>query len=112
VTAAPIALKVTTLALLEVPSNTEPKERADELTLSPAPVPERFAVASAVEPLLKDRVPEELPAELGLNVTDNEALCPDAIVTGKVMPLNPKPLPVNVSDVIVTLPPVALRVAV
>jgi hypothetical protein len=99
--------------VLELPSNTEPKERAEELTLRPAPVPERFAVASAVEPLLKDNAPEELPAEVGLNVTENGgALCPEAIVTGNVIPLNPKPLPVNVSDVIVTLPPMALRVTV
>jgi hypothetical protein len=79
--------------------------------LSPTPAPERFAVASAVEPLLKDNVPEELPAEPGVNVTVSDALCPDGIVTGKVIPLKPKPLPVNVSDVIVTSPPTAFRVA-
>ena len=83
----------------------------DELTDNPAPVPERLAVASAVGPLLKARLPDELPADTGLNVTENDALEPDAIVTGKVIPLKPNPLPVSVSDVIVTLPPAALRVA-
>lgn len=112
VTAAPTAVSVTTVAGLEVPSATAPKLTVGGLVLKPAPLPERFAVASTVEPVSKDSVPLDGPTVLGVKVMKAEVLVPDLIVMGNVIPLKPKPLPVKTSEEIVTSPALAERVAV
>ena len=43
--------------------------------------------------LTKEIPPDTLPAACGVRVTVNGTLCPDGIVTGKVIPLREKPLP-------------------
>ena len=77
----------------------------------PAPVKD-----SATEPLTallaKVRVAEVLPDAFGAKVTTNETLCPDAIVSGKEIPLNENSVPVMPAADTVTEPVLALKVAV
>ena len=71
---------------------------------------------SATEPLTallaKVRVAEVLPDAFGAKVTTNETLCPDAIVSGKEIPLNENSVPVLRAEDTVTEPMLALKVAV
>src|SRR5437660_6779170 len=71
---------------------------------------------SATEPLTallaKVRVAEVLPDACGAKVTANEALCPEAIVSGKEIPLNENSVPVLRAEDTVTEPMLALKVAV
>ena len=111
VTLFPTALSVNARGGLVLPSATLPKVRLAGVTVSPAPVPARFAVARGVVPLFRDREPEALPVAVGAKVTGTTALFPEAIVTGKVIPLTPNPAPVTVAAVSVTSPPAALKIA-
>ncbi len=71
---------------------------------------------SATEPLTallaKVRVAEVLPDTFGANVTPNETLCPEAIVSGKEIPLNENSVPIMPGEDSVTEPLLALKVAV
>src|SRR5712664_1841794 len=71
---------------------------------------------SATEPLTallaNVRVAEVLPEACGANVTPNETLCPEAIVSGKEIPLNESSVPVLRAEDTVTEPLLALKVAV
>jgi hypothetical protein len=63
--------------------------------------------------LKKASVEEVLPEACGANVTLKEAVCPDAIVRGKEIPLTENGDPVVMpAEVTVTEPPLALSVAV
>ena len=79
------------------------------------PVPEPLK-DSATEPLTallaNVRVAEALPEACGANVTPNEILCPEAIVSGKEIPLNENSGPVLRAEDTVTEPLLALKVAV
>ncbi len=71
---------------------------------------------SATEPLTallaNVRVAEVLPEACGANVTLNGTLCPEAIVSGKEIPLNENSVPVLRAEDTVTEPMLALKVAV
>ena len=71
---------------------------------------------SATEPLTallaKVRVAEVLPEACGANVTTNETVCPEAIVSGKEIPLNENSVPVMPAEDTVTEPLLELKVAV
>jgi hypothetical protein len=71
---------------------------------------------SATEPfmalLLKTRVADALPEACGAKVTLNEALCPDAIVSGEESPLTENSVPVMLAEDTVTGPLVAVNLAV
>jgi len=70
---------------------------------------------SATEPLTallaKVRVAEVLPDTFGAKITPNETLCPEAIVSGKEIPLNENSVPVMPAEDTVTEPLLALKVA-
>lgn len=55
-------------------------------------------------------VPLALPAAVGVNVTLNVALAPAARVTGAVMPLMVKPVPVAATLEMVTVEPPVLAI--
>ena len=58
------------------------------------------------------KVPLALPADVGSNETLNVVLCPAVSVTGVVMPLKLKPVPVTATCEIETLvPPVLVTVS-
>ena len=71
---------------------------------------------SATEPLTallaNVSVAEVLPEACGANVTPNETLCPEAIVSGKEIPLNENSVPVMPAEDTVTEPLLELKVAV
>ena len=71
---------------------------------------------SATEPLTallaNVRVAEVLPEACGAKVTPNATLCPEAIVSGKEIPLNENSVPVLRAEDTVTEPMLALKVAV
>jgi hypothetical protein len=52
--------------------------------------------------LRNEMVPERVPAACGANLAVKEMLWPAATVTGKVIPLSEKPLPVALPDDTVT----------
>ena len=72
--------------------------------------------ASETEPLeallAKANVAEVAPDDWGLKVTLNDALCPEASVSGNEMPLTENSVPVILAEEIETEPLLALRVAV
>ena len=75
------------------------------------PVPfSAMTVGEFVALLVKDRVPEVAPLELGVNVTVNEADEPAPIVTGSEIPDRVNSLFVMLADETVTAAPVAVRV--
>ena len=111
VTLPPTAFKVSVLGELVVPSGTLPKLRLIGVMLRPAPAPDRFTVASAVVPFLNESVPDALPVDVGVNVTERAAVLPEAIVAGRVIPVIPNPVPVNALVVMFTSPPDAVSVA-
>lgn len=98
--------------VVEVPSATgDENVKFPGANANPAPVPERVAGTARLAPLfVKPSEPVVVPAELGVKVTLKPVLCPAGIVTGNVIPLKPKPAPLSVSAVTVTLAPVAVRV--
>lgn len=110
VTFAPTAVKVPVWDELLVPSGTEPKVKLPGLITRPAPVPDRVAGDGVFEALLlNDRLPETLPVSDGAKPTLKLTLWPEGMVTGNVTPLRRKPAPLNVSEVIVTAPLLALK---
>jgi hypothetical protein len=78
------------------------------------PAPARDSDTEPFDALLKNaNVEEVLPEACGAKVTLNEAVCPDAIVTGKEIPLTENGDPVVMpAEVTVTEPLLALNVAV
>ena len=70
---------------------------------------------SATEPLTallaNVSVAEVLPEACGAKVTPNATLCPEAIVSGKEIPLNENSVPVMPAEDTVTEPLLALKVA-
>jgi hypothetical protein len=72
--------------------------------------------ASETEPfealLARVNVPEAAPEACGAKVAVNDALCPEASVTGKEMPVIENSVPVILPEEIVTEPLLAVRVAV
>jgi hypothetical protein len=72
--------------------------------------------ASETEPfealLARVNVAEAEPDACGAKVTLNDALCPDAIVTGKDMPVTENSVPVMLPEETATEPLLAVRVAV
>lgn len=77
------------------------------------PVPDRAIVSvelGAFEVIVTS--PLEVPADVGVNVTVKVALCPAVSVTGAVIPLRLKPVPVTAAWEIVTVaPPVLVTVS-
>lgn len=60
------------------------------------PVPDNGMVRLGFEALeVTLTLPLALPAEAGVNVTVNVALCPEVKVTGVVIPLKVKPVPLT-----------------
>jgi hypothetical protein len=93
---------------LLLPSLTLPKFRlevlSDRVRVAATPVPLRVIVSGEVGALLTSCIdPVTLPAELGPNAALNVVLLPAAIVTGAVIPDVLNPVPVVVTDEIVTL---------
>ena len=78
------------------------------------PAPARDSETEPFVALLKNaRLAEVLPEACGAKVTLNEVLCPEAIVTGKEIPLTENGDPVVMpAEVTLTEPLLALRVAV
>jgi hypothetical protein len=97
VTLAPLAARIPDAVPL-VPTTTLPRGNVVGETLScpvaAAPVPVRAMVRVGLEALeVTVTVPVALPAAVGVNVTLKLALWPEVSVTGAVMPLNVKPVP-------------------
>jgi len=97
VTLAPLALRVPDAVPL-VPTTTLPRGSVVGETLScpvaAAPVPVRGMVRVGLEALeVTVTVPVALPVAVGVNVTLKVALWPEVSVTGAVMPLIVKPVP-------------------
>lgn len=87
--------------------------RSTECCTTAVPVPLTGSFSVELDALLAMAiVSEAAPLDCGVNVTVNVALCPDAIVFGRVMPLIANSEVPGVRDVTVTLPPVAVSVAV
>jgi hypothetical protein len=109
VTFDPVAVRVA-VTLLPAPTTTLPKFKAVVLELSvPAvvPLPERAIVKSgAVEATAI--VPVMPPIASGVQRTLKVTLCPWPRLTGRLKPLTPKPGPVTVASVTVTVESPAL----
>jgi len=75
-----------------------------------APVPARVSAAEFEALLVNELTAEALPDVCGVNVRVNGMLCPAAIVSGKVIPLNENSALVTVAEDTLTLDPLALRV--
>lgn len=100
------------LSELLLPSFTFPKLKLVVLNprvrVAATPVPLRVIVSGELGALLTSFTdPVTLPAALGANTASNVVELPAAMVTGVVMPVVLKPVPVTVTDEIVTaaLPP-------
>jgi hypothetical protein len=77
------------------------------------PVPPKDSATEPFRALLaKARVAEVVPDAFGAKVTLNGALCPEAIVSGKEIPLTENSVPVMLAEDTVTEPLLALKVAV
>jgi len=101
VTLAPLAVRVPDAVPL-VPTTTLPRAKlVEERTSCPvaaAPVPDRAMVRVGLEALeVMLTVPVALPAAVGVKVTLKVALWPEVSVTGAVMPLMVKPVPLIVA---------------
>jgi hypothetical protein len=78
----------------------------------PCPVPLSEATVGEFAALLvKDAVPEDCPADGGVNVITNWTFCPGGIVTGNDTPLRVNAELLVVPELTVTLAPVALSCA-
>jgi hypothetical protein len=60
--------------------------------------------------LENDREPDSLPLLFGVKPTWTDRLCPDAMVTGSVVPVKANCELLLVAEETVTLPPVAVKV--
>ena len=88
------------------------QERVTECCGGAAPVPDSDNAKGVFVALLtNDKVAEAVPVALGVKLTLNVLLVPDAIVNGNVSPLTVYSLLEEVADDTVTLAPVALKVA-
>jgi hypothetical protein len=78
------------------------------------PLPDRGIVRDPLGAIeTTEMLPVALPAELGVKVVPKVKLCPAVKIIGRVNPLMPKPIPVTLARVIVTLePPELVRVSV
>ena len=101
VTLAPLAERVP-LPLPLVPTVTLPTLSVEGLALNwptaAVPVPESEMVSvglEAFEPMVT--LPLALPAEPGVKVTENVVLCPEVSVSGVLIPLRLKPVPLAVA---------------
>ena len=84
------------------------QERFTEWTGAATPVPVRVADVGEFDALLtKDAVIEASPLACGMKVTLKLTLCPAAIVTGNERPLIENSEPPRLTEVTVTLDPVA-----
>jgi len=97
VTLAPLAVRVPDAVPL-VPTTTLPREIVVGETLScpvaAVPVPDSAMVRVGLEALeVRVTVPVALPPAVGANATLKVVLCPAVSVTGAVMPLRVKPVP-------------------
>jgi hypothetical protein len=97
VTLAPLAVRVPDAVPL-VPTTTLPRAKlvAERVScpVAAVPVPDRAIVSAGLEALeVTVTVPVALPAVVGVKVTLKVALWPEVSVTGAVMPLIVKPVP-------------------
>ena len=77
-----------------------------------APVPVTASVIGELDALVpNETLAVAAPLDCGLNVRVNDAVPPEAMVTGKGGPINPNSPLLIAAVLTVTLPPVALRVA-
>jgi hypothetical protein len=93
----PELVRVSERVLLE-PVCTDPKLKLEGFAISaPAVTPDPDSVHESGEPELGVRVtlPDAFPADCGAKVTLTVALCPAATVTGVLIPLRLKPVPVT-----------------
>jgi hypothetical protein len=95
-----------------LPTVTLPKSRLvgfDARVPTETPVPDNGIVSVGFDALdVIVTAPLTLPADAGANVTVKFALCPDVSVTGVLMPLRLKPVPLMPACEIVTLEPPVL----
>jgi hypothetical protein len=116
VTFAPVAVRLPDAVPL-VPTTTLPRPSVVGLTVScPAaavPVPDRGIVSVGLEAFeVIVTLPLALVAVCGVNVTVKLALCPAVRVTGAVIPVRLKPVPLTPTCEIVRLePPVLVTVS-
>ena len=82
-----------------------------ECWLEPTPAPARLSLAALPPEAEKESFALAVPAVWGVNVTLNEALLPAASVKGREMPLSEYSELLSASELMVTLPPVADKVA-
>jgi hypothetical protein len=73
-----------------------------------APVPVTVSVAEPELLVKKEIFADALPLVVGEKVTVNGTLCPDAMVTGNVSPLNVNAELLELAEDRVTLPPLAV----
>lgn len=116
VTLALLAVKVP-VAVPLVPTTTLPTPIglvAASVPCAPTPVPVRLMLKSGFCALdVTVTLPLKLPADGGVNVTLNCTLCPEAKVTGSVIPDTLKPVPLAATTVICApVPPVFVIVSV
>jgi len=76
--------------------------------VTPSPVSDSMAELEAL--VAKERVPEAVPEAWGAKTTVMGTLCPDAMVSGRVMPLKENSGLFTLAEDTVTLAPVALKV--
>ena len=92
-----------------VPTVTLPKLRLvgfDPSAPGVAPVPDRGIVRVGLEAFeVIVTLPVTVTADVGANVTLKLVLCPAVSVTGAVMPLRLKPVPLIATDEMVTVDP-------
>lgn len=62
--------------------------------------------------LIKEMLPEAMPGASGAKVTVKGTLCPAERVTGKTIPLSENPAPFQLTEDIVTVDVLAVRVPV
>ena len=74
-----------------------------------APVPVKVSTAEFEALLVNELIPETLPDICGVKVSVNGTLCPDAIVSGKAIPLSENSALVTVAADTLTLDPLALK---
>jgi hypothetical protein len=116
VTFVPLALRVPETVAL-VPATTLPSATGVGAAVKTPgvadPVPVNGMVRLGLEPFdVTVTVPLALVAVSGAKVTVKVAVCPAATVTGGVIPLSVKPVPVTPTREIITLdPPVLVRVS-
>ena len=112
VTLAPLALRLPEAVPL-VPTTTLPAAKVDGVTVNcptaAVPEPDRGMVSVGLDAFdVIITLPLALPADCGVKLTPKLALCPAPSVTGVVIPLKVKPVPLIPACEMVTLDPPVL----